>query len=133
MVYLHPYGSYTKYVQLQEAIIRLISQSTSTSCIHPKRGSLAWGCHHLIYQGCLKWCLVPLPYPKAHVMVLVYASSTYTKSVQLQEAMVGITSPSTSTLCIHPKLGSLGLGISKSDIAMVVEVVWCHCHTPIPM
>ena len=64
--------------------------------------------------------VLPLPYPKAHVMVLLHPSGTYTKYVQLQEAMLGLTSSSTSF--IHPKLGSLGLGITKSDISMVAEV-----------
>ena len=49
--------------------------------------------------------VLPLLYPKANVMVLVHPSETYIKYVQLQEAMVGLTSPSISTSCNHPKLG----------------------------
>ena len=49
-------------------------------------------------------------------------------TVHLHEAMDVATWP--SVFSIHPSDGHCRLGMPQSSIPRVVEVLWCHCHTP---
>ena len=79
--------------------------------IHPSQAMVTGPEYAQIWYTKGGWSgVVTLQYLKTHTIVDLYPLGTYTKAVQLREAMDALTSPSTSS--IHPnKQGSLSLGM----------------------
>ena len=99
----------------------------SVLSIHPISGHCSFGIPksdiHIVVE--LMWCCYHTP---RHITVGFTSLMRDQKHVQIQEVMNVDTWP--WVLSIHPRNGHYTLGMPKSDIQRVVEVVLCHSHTP---
>ena len=94
--------------------------------------SHVWEYKHLIYQGFIEW----------YGAIVIPQSPWDSVGTSIWDLYQVCTTPGSNLTAqitfnlnlVHPAQTRVPcLGMQTSDISMVVEVVWCHCHTPMPM